>query len=111
MRSCASLTARSIPRTTWWNDAALCRLSERVLAVRPDLALAWRMRGEVLSARLGGCSWRAGPRSAEELDEAGQALQRALALDANQLPSADKEKLVRQALACFRAGQTMRDAG
>jgi hypothetical protein len=103
-------------RATWWNDAALCRLSERVLAARPDSALAWRMRGEVLSARLGRCSWRAGPRSAEELEEAGRAIQRALALGGHDLPSAelsstDKETLVRQALACFRAAQTMRDAG
>ena len=39
------------------------------------------------------------------------ALQRSLALGQHELAEADKETLVRQALMCFRAGQTMRDAG
>ena len=37
--------------------------------------------------------------------------QRALTLGQHELAEADKETLVRQALMCFRAGQTMRDAG
>ena len=63
------------PPASWWTDAALVSLSARVVGARPDLPLAWRMRGEVLSARLGRASWRVGPRSAEELEEAGHALQ------------------------------------
>ena len=63
------------PAASWWTDAELQGLSARVVSARPDLPLAWRMRGEVLSGRLGHASWRVGPRSPEELEEAGHALQ------------------------------------
>ena len=157
LRSQPDCLACGAPAAPWWTDAQLVSLSARVVGARPDLPLAWRMRGEVLSGRLGRASWRVGPRSPEELEEAGHALQvcipsapalhplltmfaptphklhplrslsapsalvmhprrplaaqRALALGQHELAEADKETLVRQALMCFRAGQTMRDAG
>ena len=93
-----------IPRPGWWNDDTLKSLSVAVLEARPDYSLAWRMRGEVLSACLGACNWTAAPRSASELQEAGRCLQRAAVLgDGREL--ADREAIVRQAVACFRAAQ------
>jgi hypothetical protein len=62
------------PPPPWWTDAELVSLSARVVAARPDLPLAWRMRGEVLSGRLGQASWCVGPRTPDELEEAGHAL-------------------------------------
>lgn len=157
LRSQPDCLASGAPAAPWWTDVQLVSLSARVVGARPDLPLAWRMRGEVLSGRLGRASWRVGPRSPEELEEAGHALQvctpsapalhplltmfaptprnlhplrslyahsalavhprhpllaqRALTLGQHELAEADKETLVRQALMCFRAGQTMRDAG
>ena len=157
LRSQPDCLACGAPVAPWWTDAQLVSLSARVVGARPDLPLAWRMRGEVLSGRLGRASWHVGPRSPEELEEAGHALQvctpsapalyplltmfaptppdlhplhslyahsalfvplhrpllaqRALALGQHELAEADKETLVWQALMCFRAGQTMRDAG
>ena len=99
------------PPPPWWTDAELVSLSARVVAARPDLPLAWRMRGEVLSGRLGQASWCVGPRSPDELEEAGHALQRSLALGQHELAEADRETLVRHAHMCFHAAQTMRDAG
>ena len=97
---------RTVPRPAWWNDDSLKALSEQILAARPDYALAWRMRGEVLCARLGACSWTiAAPRNSTELHEAGRCFQRAAALGVDEAP-ADRETVVRQALACFRAAQT-----
>ena len=86
------------------------------LATRGKLVgveVSWRLGGvarTLRQSRMGVAS------SAEELEEAGRAIQRALALGGHDLPSAelsstDKDTLVRQALACFRAAQTMRDAG
>ena len=93
----------------WWNDETLRTLSERVVAMRPDFALAWRMRGEVLSARLGGSNWPGvAPRTPQELQEAGRSLQRAVAL--GQLDDADKQTLVQQAVACLRAAQQTQSA-
>ena len=53
------------------NDDALKAMSVRVLEARPDFVLAWRLRGEVLCARLGDANWEAAPRSSLELAEAG----------------------------------------
>ena len=93
-----------VPRPAWWKDDHLKAMSHRVLEARPDYSLAWRMRGEVLSAHLGYCNWAASPRSAAELLEAGRCLQRAAVLCPDELP-ADREAVVRQAVACFRAAQ------
>ena len=75
LRSQPDCLASGAPAAPWWTDVQLVSLSARVVGARPDLPLAWRMRGEVLSGRLGRASWRVGPRSPEELEEAGHALQ------------------------------------
>ena len=72
--------------------------------------LAWRLRGEVQSALLGGANWLAAPRSSAELYEAGRCLQRATILGRDELPPADKEAVVRQAVACLRAAQVALEA-
>ncbi|KAL3905246.1 MAG: hypothetical protein SGPRY_010980 [Prymnesium sp.] len=95
---------RLVPRPSWWEDDSLKAVSEQVLAARPDNALAWRMRGEVLCACLGGCSWKFTPRTAAELHEAGRCFQRAAALGVDEAP-ADRETVVKQAVACLRAAQ------
>ena len=95
----------SMARPSWWKDDALKAMSASVLAARPDFVLAWRLRGEVLSALLGGASWVAAPRSAAELLEAGKCLQRAATFGSDELAVADKEKVVRQAVACLKAAQ------
>ena len=96
----------AVAAPAWWNDETLRTLSERVVAMRPDYSLAWRMRGEVLSARLGGSNWPGvAPRTPQELQEAGRALQRAVALGQHELGDADKQTLVQQAVACLRAAQ------
>lgn len=96
----------AVAAPAWWNDETLRTLSERVVATRPDYAHAWRMRGEVLSARLGGSNWPGvAPRTPQELQEAGRALQRAVALGQHELAAADKQALVQQAVGCLRAAQ------
>lgn len=103
----------TLPRPAWWTDAGLSALSERVLAARPDSTLAWRFRGEVLGACLGENSWSAAPRSAVQLVEASQCLQRAAKLGELELMlQADRERVVGQAVACMRAAQALGpDAG
>lgn len=96
---------QELPRPHWWHDGALQDLSMQVLDARPDFVLAWRMRGEVLSARLGNANWGPAPRNAKQLAEAGRCLQRAATLGHGELAPADKEQLVRQAVECFRAAQ------
>ena len=90
---------------SWWSDESLKNLSAAVLEARPDYVLAWRFRGEVLSALLGGSNWGAVSRVATDLAEAGRCLQRAATLGHHELAPADKEQVVRQAVACFRAAQ------
>ena len=95
----------AMPRPAWWNDDALKAMSSTVLQARPDYVLAWRLRGEVLCARLGGANWEASPRTAEELVEAGRCLQRAASFGYDELAAADKLTVVTQAVACMREAQ------
>jgi hypothetical protein len=106
--SSAELT--ELPRPSWWSDAALKALSLQVLESRPDFVLAWRLRGEVLSARLGEANWPYAPRSSHELAEAGRCLQRAATFGSDELAPADKEHVVRQAVACLKAAQGAAEA-
>ena len=95
-----------MPRPSWWNDGALRAMSLQCLEARPDFVLAWRLRGEVLSARLGEANWPGcAPRSALELMEAGRCLQRAATFGSDELAPADKAQVVRQAVACLKAAQ------
>ena len=73
----------------------------QVLEARPDYVLAWRLRGEVLCARLGEANWAAAPRSASELAEAGRCLQRAATFSCAELAAADKVTVVQQAMAAM----------
>ena len=99
-----------MPRPTWWNDEALKAMSHLVLEARPDYVLAWRLRGEVLSALLGEASWPAAARTAAELQEAGRCLQRAASFGNELGDEADKVHVVRQAVACLRAAQGAAEA-
>lgn len=100
----------AMPRPSWWADDALKAMSLQVLGARPDYVLAWRLRGEVLCARLGGANWLAAPRSSLELSEAGRCLQRAATFSGDELAPADKEQVVRQAVACLRAARAASEA-
>ena len=95
-----------MPRPAWWNDSALRAMSLQCLESRPDFVLAWRLRGEILSARLGDANWAdCAPRSALELAEAGRCLQRAATFGSDEIAPADKAQVVRQAVACLKAAQ------
>jgi len=67
--------------------------------------------GEVLCARLGECAWAATARTPAELSEAGRALQRAVALGQGELRDEERSAVVGQAVACFRAAQTLAQQG
>ena len=72
-------------RPFWWTDEALLTLSARIVAIIPEDASAWAMRGQVLAARtfLGigkGTPWLTGERSTEQLREASDCFAKAAAM-------------------------------
>ena len=62
----------------WWNDEGLKALSARLVKAAPNDDAANFMRARVLRGRVG--AWKAGPRSAVELNEAAAHFDRSAAL-------------------------------
>jgi len=64
----------------WWHDEGYMALSERVVAVAPDIPDACEVRAFALSGLLSGApgvSWEAGPRTAAQIKEAAVWFRRA----------------------------------